>query len=79
MPRQVRNPCSGWGRLASTALNQAFGVRPDLAGPSTKPFRRPLGVAPVGTWHVLGVRAVLGAHGASLMDGDATILAESNS
>src|SRR5208337_4349867 len=51
--------------------DQAFGARPDLAGPATEPFRRPLGVAPVGTGHVLRVRSVLGAHGASLVDGDA--------
>ena len=51
--------------------DQAFGVRPDLAGPAAEPIRRPLGVAPVGTGHVVGVRAVLAAHVAALMDADA--------
>ena len=51
--------------------DQAFGVRPDLAGPSAEPIRRPLGVAPVGAGHMVGVRAVLAAHVASLMDADA--------
>ena len=51
--------------------DQAFGVRPDLAGPAAEPIRRPLGVAPVGAGHVVGVRAVLAAHGAALMGADA--------
>ena len=51
--------------------DQAFGVRPDLAGPAAEPIRRPLGVAPVGAGHMVGVRAVLAAHGAALMGADA--------
>ena len=46
---------------------QAFGVRPDLAGPAPEPTRRPLGVTPMGTGHVVGVRdprhGVLSRHG----------------
>ena len=35
MPRQVRNPCSGCGRLASTAL-----IRPSVLGPILPAQRR---------------------------------------
>src|SRR5260370_7234375 len=51
--------------------DQAFGVRPDLAGPPAEPIRRPLGVTPVGAGHVIGVRAVLTAHVAALMAANA--------
>ena len=71
MPRQVRNPCSGCGRLAEHGADQAFGVGSDLAGPAAEPIRRPLGVIPVGAGHVVGVRAVLAAHVAALVDRDA--------
>jgi hypothetical protein len=51
--------------------DQALGVRADLAGPAAEPFRRPLRVTSVGTGHVLGVRAVLAADVAALVDRDA--------
>src|SRR5271166_6194183 len=51
--------------------DQAFGVWPDLASPAAEPLRRPLGVAPVGAGHVVGVRAVLAAHVPALMSPDA--------
>ena len=35
MPRQVRNPCSGWGRLSSTAL-----IKPSVFGPTLPAQRR---------------------------------------
>ncbi len=70
-PRQVRNPCSGCGRLASAAAIKASVLGPIFSGPAAQPVRRPLGVTPVGTGHVLGLRAVLSAHVAALMDRDA--------
>jgi hypothetical protein len=51
--------------------DQRLRVRPDLAGPTSEPFRRPLGGTPVGTGHMFGVRAVLAADIATLVDGDA--------
>ena len=71
MPRQVRNPCSGCGRLASTALIRPSVLGPILPAPAAEPIRRPLGVAPMGTGHVVGVRVVLAAEVAPLVDRDA--------
>jgi hypothetical protein len=51
--------------------DQPFGARPDLASPSAEPIRRPLGVAPVRTGHVIRVGAVLSAQVAALMGADA--------
>ena len=64
-------PLFGMRPAGEHGADQAFGVRPDLAGPAAEPIRRPLGVAPVGTGHMVGVRAVLAAHGAALMGADA--------
>ena len=64
-------PLFGMRPAGEHGADQAFGVRPDLAGPAAEPIRRPLGVAPVGTGHVVGVRAVLAAHVAALVDRDA--------
>ena len=51
--------------------DQPFGVRPDLAGPAAEPIRRPVGVTPVRTRHVIGIRAVPAADVATLVDADA--------
>ena len=64
-------PLFGMRPAGEHGADQAFGVRPDLAGPAAEPIRRPLGVAPVGAGHMVGVRAVLAAHGAALMSPDA--------
>jgi hypothetical protein len=40
--------------------DQPLGVRPDLAGPAAEPVRRPLGVTPVGSRHVIVIRAMPG-------------------
>ena len=64
-------PLFGMRPAGEHGADQAFGVRPDLAGPAAEPIRRPLGVAPVGAGHMVGVRAVLAADVASLMDADA--------
>ena len=64
-------PLFGMRPAGEHGADQAFGVRPDLAGPAAEPIRRPLGVAPVGAGHMVGVRAVLAAHGAALMGADA--------
>ena len=56
--------------------DQAFRVRSDFPGPAAEPIRRPLGVAPVGTGHMVGVRAVLAAHGAALIGADASAAME---
>ena len=64
-------PLFGMRPAGEHGADQAFGVRPDLAGPAAEPIRRPLGVAPVGAGHMVGVRAVLAAHVAALMDADA--------
>src|SRR5271167_983131 len=64
-------PLFGMRPAGEHGADQAFGVRPDLAGPPAEPIRRPLGVAPVGAGHMVGVRAVLAAHVAALMDADA--------
>src|SRR5271157_6131734 len=55
-------PLFGMRPAGEHGADQAFGVRPDLAGPAAEPIRRPLGVTPVGAGHVVGVRAVLAAH-----------------
>src|SRR5271169_2953287 len=64
-------PLFGMRPAGEHGADQAFGVRPDLAGPTAEPIRRPLGVTPVGAGHVVGVRAVLAAHVAALVDADA--------
>ena len=64
-------PLFGMRPAGEHGADQAFGVRPDLACPTAEPIRRPLGVAPVGVGHMVGVRAVLAAHVAALMDADA--------
>src|SRR5271169_6392855 len=64
-------PLLGMRPAGEHGADQAFGVRPDLAGPTAEPIRRPLGVAPVGAGHMVGVRAVLAAHVTALMDADA--------
>ena len=64
-------PLFGMRPAGEHGADQAFGVRPDLAGPAAEPIRRPLGVTPVGAGHVVGVRAVLAAHVAALVDADA--------
>src|SRR5271168_1509296 len=64
-------PLFGMRPAGEHGADQAFGVRPDLAGPTAEPIRRPLGVAPVGAGHMVGVRAVLAAHVAALVDADA--------
>src|SRR5271166_5551677 len=64
-------PLLGMRPAGEHGADQAFGVWPDLAGPPAEPIRRPFGVAPVGAGHMVGVRAVLAAHVASLMDADA--------
>src|SRR5271167_696969 len=64
-------PLFGMRPAGEHGADQAFGVRPDLAGPTAEPIRRPLGVAPVGAGHMVGVRAVLAAHEPALMGADA--------
>ena len=64
-------PLFGMWPAGEHGADQAFGVRPDFAGPAAEPIRRPLGVAPVGAGHMVGVRAVLAAHVTALMDADA--------
>ena len=64
-------PLFGVRPAGEHGADQAFGVGPDLAGPAAEPIRRSLGVMAVGTGHVVGVRAVLAAHVAALMDRDA--------
>ena len=61
-------PLLGMLSAGEDSADQGLGVGPDLAGPAAKPIRRPLGVMPMGTGHVIGVRAVLAAHVAALMD-----------
>ena len=56
--------------------DQPFGARPDLGGPPAEPVRRPLGVTPVRTRHVIGIRAVPAAQIATLMDADALTAVE---
>ena len=51
--------------------DQPLGVGPDLAGPAAEPVRRPLGVTPVGSGHVIGIGAVPGAHVTTRVDADA--------
>ena len=64
-------PLFGMRPAGKHGADQAFGVRSDLAGPTAEPIRRPLGVAPVGIGHMIGVRAVLAAHVMALMDANA--------
>src|SRR3984957_2235313 len=61
-------PLFGVRPAGEHGADQAFGVGSDLAGPAAEPIRRPLGVIPVGTRHVVGLRAVLAAHVAALVD-----------
>ena len=64
-------PLFGVRPAGEHGADQTFGVGPDLAGPAAEPIRRPFGVTPVRAGHVVGVRAVLAAHVAALMDRDA--------
>ena len=64
-------PLFGVRPAGEHGVDQAFGVRSDLAGPAAEPIRRPLGVIPVRAGHVVGVRAVLAAHVAALVGRDA--------
>src|SRR5208282_5101474 len=64
-------PLLRMGPAGEHGADQGFGVRPDLAGPAAEPIRRPLGVAPMGAGHVVGVCAVLAASVAALMGADA--------
>src|ERR1700722_16730218 len=64
-------PLFGVRPAGEHGADQAFGVGSDLAGPAAEPIRRPLGVIPVGTGHVVGLRAVLAAHVAALVGRDA--------
>jgi hypothetical protein len=70
-PQASPEPLFRMRSAGERGYNQSLGVWPDLPGPTAEPFRRPLGVAPVRTGHVLGVRAVLAADIATLVDGDA--------
>src|SRR5271166_6025960 len=63
-------PLFGMRPAGEHGADQAFGVWPDLAGPTAEPIRRPFGVAPVGAGHMVGVRAVLAAHVTALMDAE---------
>ena len=76
MPRQVRNPCSGCGRRASTAMISASVFGPIAARLALQALRRPLGVAPVRARHVLGLGAVARAAIAPGMGGDALAAVE---
>ena len=49
--------------------DQSFGVRPDAAGVTLQAFRRPFGITPVCTWHVLRLGAVPRSAVASGMGG----------
>ncbi len=51
--------------------DQSFGVGPNFTSPAAEPIRRPIGKKPVCARHVIGVRAVLAAHVAPLMNRDA--------
>ena len=55
---QVRKPCSGCGRRASTARISASVFGPMSRAWRWKPLRAPFGVAPVRARHVIGQRAV---------------------
>src|SRR5271163_4814452 len=64
-------PLFGMRPAGENGADQALGIGSDLAGPTAEPIRRPLGVTPMRTRHVLRVRAVLAAHVAALVDRDA--------
>src|SRR5271170_6101181 len=70
-PETGAEPLLGMWPAGEHGADQALGVRSDLAGPTAEPIRRPLGVAPMRARHVVGVRAVLAAHVAALVDRDA--------
>ena len=54
MPRQARKPCSGCGLAVSRISDQPGGGGTDRRRLLQQPGGRPLGVAPVRAWHVLG-------------------------
>ena len=70
-PQAGAEPLLGMLSAGEHGADQAFGVRPNLAGPAAETIRRPFGVAPVGAGHVIGLRAMLAAHVAALVDRDA--------
>jgi len=61
-PQTGAEPLLGMRPAGEHGGDQGLGVRPDLAGPAAEAIRRPLGVMPMGTGHVIGIRAVLAAH-----------------
>ena len=48
----------GMGSTAEHRDDEPLGVRPDRAGPAPEALGRPLGIAPMGTGHVLGIGTV---------------------
>ena len=67
-PEAGSEPLLGMLSAGEHGADQAFGVRPNLAGPAAETIRRPFGVMAVGAGHVIGVRAMLAARVAALMD-----------
>ena len=64
------------GPIGQHGDDQPFGARPDRARPAPEPLRRPFGVAPMRTRHVIGIGAVPAAAIAALMRGDASAAVE---
>ena len=75
MPRQVRKPCSGWGRLASTASASLAVAGPAWAAQEMMRDGVQRGVAAVGLGHVGGVGGIAGLEAAH-MRGDPVVAEE---
>src|ERR1700730_15479213 len=57
----------GMGPTGQHSDDQPFGARPDFAGPSAEPIRRPFGVASMRAGHVVGVCPVFWAQVTALV------------
>src|SRR5688572_18501602 len=60
----------GMGSSAKHGDDEPLGVRPDRAGPALEAAGRPLGIAPMGTRHVIGIGAMPAPAVAAFMSSD---------
>jgi len=60
----------GMGSIGKDRDDQPFGLGAEASRPALEALRRPVGIAPMGLWHMIGIGAVAPATIAALMAGD---------